>query len=167
MVRVPDVSAILATRPLLFAVTLRVTLPATVALPALMFQACTFAPPEAWLRVTSPLTVKAAVPAWVREFATLLLANVSEVQELSLFIVTTPVVIEIAANAVEFAPPMLCPELPVKVTVPLLTLNVPPLLDQLPETLNAPDALGAVSVPLFNVTLPTVTVPPEPVNVPP
>ena len=55
--------------------------------------------------------------------------------------------------------------LPVNTTVPLLVLNVPPVLVQLPETLNVVE--GAVSTPEDKLTLVTVTIPVEPVNVPP
>ena len=54
---------------------------------------------------------------------------------------------------------------PFNTTVPLLWVNVPPLLDQLPETSNVPD--GAVKVPDDNVMLVVATVPEEPVKVPP
>ena len=56
---------------------------------------------------------------------------------------------------------------PFKVTVPELGVNVPPELDQLPDTLKLPEALGAVKVPDDSVTLVVVTVPDDPVNVPP
>src|SRR5262245_11274706 len=50
-----------------------------------------------------------------------------------------------------------------KVTVPLPAVNVPPVLFQLPETVNAPE--GAVNVPLERLRLPfTSTAPVEPVN---
>ena len=51
----------------------------------------------------------------------------------------------------------------VKVTVLAPGVNVPPVFDQFPDTLNVPD--GAVSVP-DNITLVVVTVPDDPVNVP-
>ena len=54
---------------------------------------------------------------------------------------------------------------PFNTTVPLLWVNVPPLLDQLPETSNVPE--GAVKVPEDNVMLVVATVPVEPVKVPP
>jgi len=54
---------------------------------------------------------------------------------------------------------------PLKFTVPLLWVKVPPVCDQLPETFIVPD--GAVSVPEDKVTAPVVTVPDEPVKVPP
>ena len=58
--------------------------------------------------------------------------------------------------------------LPSKVTVPELELNVGvPLTAQLPDTSNVPLALGAVKVPEDSVTLVVVTVPDDPVNVPP
>ena len=53
----------------------------------------------------------------------------------------------------------------VKVTVFDPGVNVPPVFDQFPETLNVPDS--AVNVPLLNVTSVTETVAAEPVNVPP
>jgi hypothetical protein len=56
------------------------------------------------------------------------------------------------------------PEL-VNVTVLVPGVNVPPLCDQLPDTLNVPD--GAVSVPEDNVSVVVVTPPVDPVNVPP
>ena len=52
-----------------------------------------------------------------------------------------------------------------KFTVPLLCVNVPPVWDQLPDTLNV--AEGAVKVPEDNVTAVVVTSPLDPVNVPP
>ena len=55
--------------------------------------------------------------------------------------------------------------MPFKVTVPELALNVPPELVQLADTFMLP--LGAVNVPEDRVTLVVVTVPDDPVNVPP
>src|SRR5262245_23137785 len=59
------------------------------------------------------------------------------------------------------------PLVAVKLTVPVPGVKVPPALDQLPETLNAPEEFGAVKVPLAKVTLVVLTVPPAPVRVPP
>src|SRR5438105_4818984 len=56
---------------------------------------------------------------------------------------------------------------PFNITVPPSALNVPPVIDQLPETLKCPDVLGAVSVPVDKVTSVVVTVPVAPVKVPP
>ena len=55
--------------------------------------------------------------------------------------------------------------LPLKVTVFVPGVNVPPVWDQLPETSNVPD--GAVKVPKDKVMLVVATVPVEPVKVPP
>ena len=61
---------------------------------------------------------------------------------------------------------MVCvPEDPLKVTVPVPGLNAPPVLVQLPDTLNAP--MGAFRVPEDKVTFVTFTSPVEPVNIPP
>src|SRR5207248_10458569 len=109
------------------------TLPVTVALPALIFHACAIPPPEDWLIVTSPFTVRALLPLCVNEFTTLLFATVSEVAELSLFIVIEPVVTTIPGNVVDCVPPILCAA-PVNVTVLLPPARVPPLFVQLPST---------------------------------
>ena len=51
------------------------------------------------------------------------------------------------------------------VTVLVPGVNVPPLTDQLPDTLNVPEL--AVNVPEDIVTFPVFTTPLEPVNAPP
>ena len=57
--------------------------------------------------------------------------------------------------------------MPSNVTVPELELNVPPILDQLPLTVNVP-VEGAVNVPLERVMVPPTSMfPVEPINVPP
>ena len=53
----------------------------------------------------------------------------------------------------------------VKVTVFAPGAKVPPDCNQLPATLNVPD--GAVSVPLLRIIFPEVTLPVDPVKVPP
>ena len=55
--------------------------------------------------------------------------------------------------------------LPLKVTVLVPGVNVPPVWDQLPETSNVPE--GAVKVPKDKVMLVVATVPVDPVKVPP
>ena len=55
--------------------------------------------------------------------------------------------------------------LPLKLTVPLLLPNVPPVCDQVPDTFKVVD--GAVKVPVDKMILVAVTVPVDPLNVPP
>ena len=73
-------------------------------------------------------------------------------------------VCEIVLKIVEPEFSVCVPE-PVKVTVFVPGVNVPPVLDQLPETLKAPD--GAVSIPELSIILLVAIVQVDPVNVPP
>ena len=70
-------------------------------------------------------------------------------------------------NVVAVVPPIVWADVPLKVTVPLLAAKVAPLLVQLPETFNCPDDDDAVKVPLFKVSVVVLTIPLEPVKVPP
>ena len=126
----PLVTATFATRPEVLAPLPIVTLPAMVALPLFIFHAAV-AVKEGLLITTFPLTIK-LVPLNVKEGEDDPERNVRAAHELLLVIEYIPTEeILIDGKVVEIEPPIVL-LLPLKVTVPVVVVNDPPLFVQLP-----------------------------------
>jgi hypothetical protein len=155
-VAVPEVTAILATRVVVVLAPVIVEVPVTEAVPALMFQAVVTPLVLGWFKVKFPPTDKLAFPVWVKEVFVEAALNTRSTQLLVVPVSNErldPEAMVTSGKAVLPDPPMVL-FAPLKVTVLVPPLRVPPLLVQFPATAMLPASVTVTPESIW--TLPKV-----------